>query len=103
MLSGAQLADVGEWVLAHHERPDGSGYPAGLAGSEIPIEARILAVADAYEAMTAHRVYRAALTAEQARTELVRCAGTQFDTRVVEAFLRVLDAPAEHRGLRLVR
>jgi two-component system cell cycle response regulator len=103
ILSGAQLADVSEWVLAHHERPDGSGYPAGLAGSEIPVEARILAVADAYEAMTAHRVYRAALTPEQARTELVRCAGTQFDTRVVEAFLRVLDAPAEHRGLRLVR
>ena len=103
ILSGAQLADVSEWVLAHHERPDGSGYPAGLAGSEIPVEARILAVADAYEAMTAHRVYRAALTPEQARAELVRCAGTQFDKRVVEAFLRVLDAPAEHRGLRVVR
>ena len=60
-------------------------------------------MADAYEAMTSHRVYRAALTPEQARTELVRCAGTQFDKRVVEAFLRVLDAPAEHRELRLVR
>jgi diguanylate cyclase (GGDEF)-like protein len=103
ILSGAQLADVSGWVLAHHERPDGSGYPAGLAGSAIPVEARILAVADAYESMTSHRVYRAALTPEQARTELVRCAGTQFDTLVVEAFLRVLDAPAEHRGLRLVR
>jgi diguanylate cyclase (GGDEF)-like protein len=103
ILSGAQLADVSEWVLAHHERPDGSGYPAGLAGSAIPVEARILAVADAYEAMTSHRVYRAALTPEQARTELVRCAGTQFDSRVVEAFLRVLDAPSAQRGLRLVR
>jgi diguanylate cyclase (GGDEF)-like protein len=103
ILSGASLTDVSEWVLAHHERPDGSGYPAGLSGPEIPVEARILAVADAYEAMTAHRVYRAALTAEEARTELARCAGTQFDKRVVEAFLRVLDAPAEHHGLRLVR
>ncbi|MEA2465930.1 MAG: hypothetical protein QOJ57_56, partial [Thermoleophilaceae bacterium] len=93
ILSGAQLTDVSEWVLAHHERPDGSGYPAGLAGADIPVEARILAVADAYEAMTSHRVYRSALTQEQARSELVRCAGTQFDKRVVEAFLRVLDSP----------
>jgi diguanylate cyclase (GGDEF)-like protein len=103
ILSGAKLADVSEWVLAHHERPDGTGYPHGIGAMEIPVEARILAVADAYEAMTSHRVYRSALTPEQARTELVRCAGTQFDKRVVEAFLRVLDSPAEHRGLRLVR
>jgi diguanylate cyclase (GGDEF)-like protein len=103
ILAGAELSDVSQWVLAHHERPDGSGYPAGLAGSAIPVEARILAVADAYEAMTSDRVYRAALTPEQARTELVRCSGTQFDSRVVQAFLRVLDTPAEHRGLRLVR
>jgi diguanylate cyclase (GGDEF)-like protein len=104
ILSGASLGDVSEWVLAHHERPDGSGYPAGLAGSSIPLEARILAVADAYEAMTSDRVYRAALTPDQARTELVRCAGTQFDSRVVEAFLRVLDARGSDRhGMRLVR
>jgi two-component system cell cycle response regulator len=103
ILAGASLADVSEWVLTHHERPDGSGYPAGLSGTEIPIEARILAVADAYEAMTADRVYRPAMTAEQARAELVRCAGTQFDSRVVEAFLRVLDAPSDTRALRLVR
>jgi HD-GYP domain-containing protein (c-di-GMP phosphodiesterase class II) len=103
ILAGARLGEVSEWVLAHHERPDGTGYPAGLAGTAIPLEARILAVADAFEAMTSHRVYRAALTPEQARSELVRGAGTQFDVRVVEAFLRVLDSPAEHRGLRLVR
>jgi diguanylate cyclase (GGDEF)-like protein len=103
ILSGAKMADVSEWVLAHHERPDGTGYPNGLAGTDIPVEARILAVADAYEAMTSDRAYRSALTADQARAELVRCAGTQFDRRVVEAFLRVLDSPAEHRGLRLVR
>jgi diguanylate cyclase (GGDEF)-like protein len=103
ILSGAKMADVSSWVLAHHERPDGTGYPNGLAAGDIPVEARILAVADAYEAMTSDRVYRAALGAEQARAELVRCAGTQFDRRIVDAFLRVLDSPAEHRGLRLVR
>ena len=103
ILKGAKLSDVSEWVLAHHERPDGTGYPHGLAGLEIPLEARILAVADAYEAMTSDRVYRAALPAEDARAELERCAGTQFDRLVVDAFLRVLSSPAELRGLRLVR
>jgi diguanylate cyclase (GGDEF)-like protein len=103
ILSGAKMADVSEWVLAHHERPDGTGYPHGLAGADIPVEARILAVADAYEAMTSHRVYRGALAPDDARSELVRCAGTQFDRRVVEAFLRVLDGAAGDRGLRLVR
>jgi diguanylate cyclase (GGDEF)-like protein len=103
ILSGAKLTDLSEWVIAHHERPDGTGYPQGTRGPAIPVEARILAVADAYEAMTSHRVYRAALTPEQARTELVRCTGTQFDKRVVEAFLRALDSPAEHSELRLVK
>ena len=103
ILAGANLADVSEWVLAHHERPDGTGYPNGKAGHEIPLEARILAVADAYEAMTSDRVYRAALSQEEARAELARCSGTQFDERVVEAFLRVLDSYATPGRLRLVR
>jgi diguanylate cyclase (GGDEF)-like protein len=102
ILAGAQLDDVGGWVLAHHERPDGTGYPHGLAGPDIPLEARILAVADAFEAMTSDRVYRAAMAPGQARAELVRCTGTQFDKLVVEAFLRVLDSPSETPGLRLV-
>ena len=59
ILEHANLRDIGDWVLAHHERIDGGGYPQGLAGEAIPIEARILAVADAYEAMTADRPYRA--------------------------------------------
>src|SRR5919199_6291287 len=92
ILSGANLADVGEWVLAHHERLDGTGYPHGKAGHEIPLEARILAVADAFEAMTSNRIYRSALSEDEARAELVRCAGTQFDPPVVEAFERVLEA-----------
>jgi HD-GYP domain-containing protein (c-di-GMP phosphodiesterase class II) len=69
---------------------DGTGYPEGLAGDAIPIEARILAVADAYEAMTAERAYRPAMSAEAAQQELVRCSGSQFDPDVVDAFLRIL-------------
>jgi diguanylate cyclase (GGDEF)-like protein len=90
ILEHANLRDVAAWVLAHHERIDGGGYPHGLAGDEIPLEGRILAVADAYEAMTADRPYRRALPAGEARAELLRGAGSQFDARVVEAFLRVL-------------
>jgi HD-GYP domain-containing protein (c-di-GMP phosphodiesterase class II) len=87
MLERAELYDVAEWVLAHHERPDGQGYPLGLAGDEIPLEARIVAVADAYEAMTHDRVYRSSIGHTAARAELRRTAGTQFDARAVEAFL----------------
>jgi HD-GYP domain-containing protein (c-di-GMP phosphodiesterase class II) len=89
-LEHANLRDVATWVLHHHERIDGAGYPHGLAGDSIPLEGRILAVADAYEAMTADRPYRRALAEAEARAELVRGADKQFDARVVEAFLRVL-------------
>jgi diguanylate cyclase (GGDEF)-like protein len=91
LLSGAGLEDIASWVLSHHERPDGSGYPAGLTRSEIPPEARILAVADAYEAMVADRIYRPGIGAERAREELENGAGTQFDPLVVEAFMRFLE------------
>jgi diguanylate cyclase (GGDEF)-like protein len=90
ILSGRGLEDLRDWVMAHHERPDGSGYPKGLRGEEIPLEAKILAVADAYEAMTADRVYRSAMSVKAARGELLRCARTQFDSRVVAAFMAVL-------------
>ena len=90
ILSGRGLEDLREWVLAHHERPDGNGYPRGLADEEIPLEAKILAVADAYEAMIADRVYRPGVDERVARAELLRCAGEQFDSRVVAAFLSVL-------------
>jgi diguanylate cyclase (GGDEF)-like protein/putative nucleotidyltransferase with HDIG domain len=92
ILEHANLRDVANWVLSHHERLDGSGYPRALAGAAIPLEGRILAVADAYEAMTADRPYRRALTPAEARAELQRGAGTQFDPDVVGAFERVLDA-----------
>jgi diguanylate cyclase (GGDEF)-like protein len=91
LLSRPELADLRSWVLAHHERPDGTGYPFGLSGDEIPLEARILAVADAYEAMTRGRVYREALGREAAEEELRAGAGTQFDRQVVEAFLAGLE------------
>jgi diguanylate cyclase (GGDEF)-like protein/putative nucleotidyltransferase with HDIG domain len=101
LLSRPEFDDLRAWILAHHERPDGLGYPRALGAEEIPLEARILAVADAYEAMTADRVYRPALGEEAARAELEAGAGTQFDARVVEAFLRALDA-ARTRRLRRV-
>jgi HD-GYP domain-containing protein (c-di-GMP phosphodiesterase class II) len=91
LLARAEFDDLRRWVMAHHERPDGTGYPAGLAADDIPLEARILAVADAYEAMTADRVYRPALAVDAARGELVTGSGSQFDGDVVEAFLRALD------------
>jgi putative nucleotidyltransferase with HDIG domain len=91
LLGDAGLAEIREWVLAHHERPDGSGYPRGLSGAEIPLEAKILAVADSYEAMTTDRCYRASIGRERAVAELLRHAGTQFDRNVVEAFLVVIE------------
>lgn len=92
VLEGMSVDDIRAWVLAHHERPDGAGYPRGLAGEEIPIEARILAVAEAYEAMTSERSYRPALSDRDARAELASAAGSQFDRAVVEALFRSLDA-----------
>jgi diguanylate cyclase (GGDEF)-like protein/putative nucleotidyltransferase with HDIG domain len=91
ILDGADLRDISSWVRAHHERPDGRGYPSGLSGRDIPLEARILAVADAYEAMVSDRVYRPGMAAAEARAELRRYAGTQFDERVVEVFCTALE------------
>jgi transcriptional regulator with GAF, ATPase, and Fis domain len=78
-------------VLRHHERYDGSGYPGHLKGEEIPLEARIIAVADAYDAMTSDRPYRQALDPRTARGEIEKASGRQFDPTVVEAFLSVVD------------
>jgi diguanylate cyclase (GGDEF)-like protein/putative nucleotidyltransferase with HDIG domain len=91
ILSSRELDDVRDWISAHHERPDGTGYPKGLTADEIPLEAAIVAVADAYEAMTSDRVYRLSIGTERAREELLNCSATQFDPVVVEALLRALD------------
>ena len=98
ILGSGYFDDVRAWVLAHHERPDGRGYPFGLKGDEIPLEARILAVADAYEAMTADRVYRPAMGAQAARAELLNGAGSQFDRRIVDVFLASLAAERHVEG-----
>src|SRR3954466_11218520 len=85
--ASAKLGDISEGILCHHERVDGRGYPGGLPLEEIPVEARVLAVADAYEAMTAERVYKPAMPAREAEAELRRQAGAQFDAEVVDALL----------------
>lgn len=93
MLDSLGVEPVATWVLHHHERWDGKGYPEQRSGSEIPLGARILFVADAYDAMTTDRVYRGRLSHDRAIAELERCAGTQFDPDVVDAFRAEFDQP----------
>ncbi len=88
IVSAAERPDEADWILHHHERIDGTGYPDGLKGDQIPLESRIILVADAYEAITADRPYRAHRSPEVALAELERCAGTQFDADCVEALRR---------------
>jgi HD-GYP domain-containing protein (c-di-GMP phosphodiesterase class II) len=97
LLSRPEFADLREWILAHHERPDGLGYPRALRAAQIPLEAQILAVADAYEAMTADRCYRPAIGEQAARAELEAGSGTQFEASVVTALLRALDTSRTRR------
>lgn len=85
------LKNAAELVRSHHEMYDGSGYPEGLTGEEIPLPARVFAVVDAFDAMTTDRPYRAALSTDHAQAELTRMAGTQFDPDVVAAFVPLCD------------
>lgn len=87
LIADVSLEDIREWILCYRERPDGRGYPRGLSGERIPLEARILAVTDAYTAIISDRPYRLRRSHDEACRELVRCAGTQFDAHVVDAFL----------------
>jgi putative nucleotidyltransferase with HDIG domain len=89
-------AEIATIVRHHHERWDGAGYPDRLAGEEIPLISRILGVADAYDAMTSHRPYRAALPGAEARRRLRESAGSQFDPDIVDAFYAVLDRAKPH-------
>jgi len=93
VLRASDFHDVATIVVAHHERPDGAGYPAGIPSDETPLEAQIVAVADVYDAMLSERPYAPAHTPDEARDELARVASTQLDANVVEAFLRVIDGP----------
>jgi diguanylate cyclase (GGDEF)-like protein/PAS domain S-box-containing protein len=95
------FSELAQFVLSHHERWDGKGYPSGLMGEAIPLESRIIAVADAYDAMTSQRSYKEALDKEEAISELQKCAGTQFDPTIVDVFVnRVL---ADDRVFRVRR
>ncbi len=85
------LSSAAEIVYAHHERFDGKGYPVGLKGEDVPLGARIFAVADAFDAMTSNRPYRRALSVDKAKEEIVGNSGSQFDPRIVEAFLRCVE------------
>lgn len=90
MKPSARLHALIPFVQAHHEKYDGTGYPDRLAGEEIPIQARIIAVADSYATITDGRVYRAAGNKAQALHELTRCSGTQFDPRIVEIMIELV-------------
>ena len=81
------LKDVCEIIKHHHERYDGRGYPDGLKGEEIPLGARIVTVADSFDAITSKRPYRKPLTLDEATAEVIRCSGNQFDPEVVKAFV----------------
>ena len=92
-----KLQKISEWVKTHHEKWDGTGYPDGLKGEEIPYVGRLIAIADTYDAMTSTRPYRKALEHEFAISEVKRCAGTQFDPELAAAFVRVADKIDEAR------
>jgi diguanylate cyclase (GGDEF)-like protein len=86
-----ELGEIAEYVLAHHESWDGSGYPRGLTGAKIPFLSRVIAIADAYDAMTSNRTYRDAVSREAALGELERCSGKQFDPEIVRVFVSKID------------
>ena len=90
-MSAPELAGIAEYILCHHERWDGSGYPLGKAGDDIPLFSRILAVADAYDAMTTDRVYRDSLSKEEALKEIMTHAGTQFDPHIADIFIEIIE------------
>ena len=86
-MASPELISIADFILCHHERWDGSGYPQGLAGEDIPLLSRVLAVTDSYDAMTQNRPYRKAMTREAAMEEIRKNAGTQFDPKVAEVFV----------------
>lgn len=100
ILSAAnEFSEIADYILAHHERWDGTGYPKGLKGNEIPIYARIISVADSFDAMTSDRAYRKAMSIQQAKEEIIKFTNIQFDPSVVKIFMDIIDTdtPSVHK------
>ncbi|MDR7868989.1 MAG: PAS domain S-box protein [Sporomusaceae bacterium] len=89
--ASSELSPIADWILKHQEWWNGKGYPLGIAGEDIPLECRILGIADAYDAMTSNRPYRKALSHDDAIAEIVRCAGSQFDPHIAALFTKLFD------------
>ena len=83
-----EFSNIARFILEHHERIDGSGYPSGIKGDDISVQARIIAVADAYDAMISHRPYRKAMTPQEAIAELLRWSGKHFDPVIIDVFIQ---------------
>lgn len=98
-MASPELVSIAEYILSHHEHWDGSGYPKGLAGEEIPLLSRIIGVADAYDAMTENRVYQKAMDRDSALVEIDKNAGSQFDPEIAELFIRIIKETSEIRSI----
>ncbi|HAS74005.1 MAG TPA: hypothetical protein DCS67_07665 [Clostridiales bacterium UBA8960] len=90
-MSSPNLAPIAEYILHHHERWDGNGYPQKLRGTDVPLLSRILSVVDSYDAMTEDRIYRKAMTHDAAIEEIQKCAGTQFDPQIAKIFMQMFE------------
>jgi HD-GYP domain-containing protein (c-di-GMP phosphodiesterase class II) len=90
LISSDEFSGIAGYVLEHHERWDGNGYPKGLKGEEISLQARIIAIADAYDAMTSEETYQERISDENAIAEIRRCSGTQFDPEIAKLFIEML-------------
>jgi diguanylate cyclase (GGDEF)-like protein/PAS domain S-box-containing protein len=93
--SSPELIHIADWILMHHEWWNGEGYPMGIRGADIPIQCRILAICDAYDAMTNDRPYREAMSREKALEELLNCSGTQFEPKLVDIFIKLMENKQE--------
>ena len=91
----SEIKDLGIGARWHHERYDGKGYPDGLKGEEIPLQARIICVADAYDAMTSNRSYRSSMSQDKVKTEIIEGRGTQFDPGIADVMLEIIDEDKE--------